>query len=543
MVSRVRKRSRARLVALSRVLGGLMSTHQRALPPARAAAPSAAGNSSSVDDEGAATSSLASWFADPRVRSDPAAAGGVFDHYADDVRPAATDTLARATAVVEQHLDRRRKQMAAGQMSGSRDVGSELRELQVAAEALRMQLTIARVNAPGRSAAETAARGAASMIGQLDRLVAASNARDELGVPAPADRARALADARAKTPGGYCDHRDTPDETFPCQLPDDERERYRDRIREVISSAQTNWTGAAITVRITEEIKKRDPSFEQQLGQALLGALFSLLEIGAVSGAKAAVKAGAARMTTKLDVYPDIEIGPSATSIEQAQKLAGAVTKSAFKQAGPAAKRGAGMSIAQLNAKARPPVGGGTADYAKSLTDVPGTWAANFRQHLPHLLDDDLVALHNALPDESEFSVSAFEAKLRSQIARFDTQVAPISAGQRAVTVMNDRGATRTALVAPEQNYAHGRFDSNQWQGEPIRTGRWRFVQWVDDDLSAMALSKSALPRNGAPAAGVNEIRRTNDIEFWSHASLPHLWWDDEVPVEARDEVLRGVPR
>jgi hypothetical protein len=120
------------------------------------------------------------------------------------------------------------------------------------------------------------------------------------------------------------------------------------------------------------------------------------------------------------------------------------------------------------------------------------------------------------LPDAATLNQAYFETKVLALVDRFKEQVMAVNDQQRPLKVVTARGV-RHALVKPEtmrNSDLHG-----EWRNAPTRTGRWTFVRWIDDDMSAMAVGHATTYDANAALA----IRTPADGTFWSTESLRAL--------------------
>jgi hypothetical protein len=111
---------------------------------------------------------------------------------------------------------------------------------------------------------------------------------------------------------------------------------------------------------------------------------------------------------------------------------------------------------------------------------------------------------------------------------RFENQVVRLGPGtlggaRRAVMVIMPGGVMRTAL-AQEETISDNDL-KGEWKGAPERTGKWSFVQWIDDDMSSMAVARTT-----ADVPMGEMFKSPFDASFWSIESLPRLQLESAVP-------------
>jgi hypothetical protein len=75
-------------------------------------------------------------------------------------------------------------------------------------------------------------------------------------------------------------------------------------------------------------------------------------------------------------------------------------------------------------------------------------------------------------------------------------------------------GSVRQALISPE-TAANPRLQG-EWKNAPTKTGKWKFVRWIDEEMREMAVAKAS-QRDVTAAA---QVRWAGDANFWDAASM-----------------------
>lgn len=515
-----------------------MSDHAATRPPANRRSASSP-HSAPQDSDAEPASPLIAWLTDDTSYSDPSAAAGLFDYYADDaVSGARPRDATPSNAIPSQSpheqlrllLANAANVLAPGSTAALRPepISAMRAEIATASETLQASL---RAPAIGGDRAQVKALllDAQQTIDRLTSLERSVAARSSLGVSSgPAGVEATFAAAEAKAGLGYCDLPSTPQGVAPCQLGPSGRAPYRAKVTDVIKSAQTNWLLAINAIDAEKKYKAQPKSFEHQLGNILVSFLFQSLELVAAAAASKLVGAVSKSAAASIEEYPGVGVGiagPSASAAAEPGALVRSGIKQGFKQGTEPAKQGLRVSAGEINQRASALAQPNGTTFMQRMKSVPTRWGASILADVYALDDEALAAYYVSLPAATQLDQAYFEAKVRAALAAFETQVAKINPDKRAVKVMNERGVMRTALVTSEMKMAEHL--GSDVRSERVRTGKWDFVQWVDAELAPMALARSAsalaLPVSGG-ALGVNEIRRSNDLSYWSIKSLPALW-------------------
>lgn len=384
-----------------------------------------------------------------------------------------------------------------------------------------------------------ASERAVAVIDRLESLQRAHAARAATQPEAAqGDAAEMFDKADRRVPLGYCDRPSTAQRQAPCELDPGKRANYRDAIRDWATTVHINWSAAVGAVLLDEKTRPRSVSFEQKLGEVLLGLVFNLLTYGAGTvlkiGFDAATKSahedarwndgvfapGAKADTSDLDmIKKGAELGIS----KGADFLETKLKEPAMPDATNAQDEGT-MSMHDLATRATKVSASFPADrvgFVAALKDVPSQWSSNIQSNVKHLLDADLAALVVQLPRDAEIAQSRFERKIEAQLTRFSEQVKAVNRGVRPVKIVAPSGKLRHALIAREEKAEpdlHG-----EWRGAPVRTGKWTFIRWIDDDLADMAVHEAMNTGTIHDETASFFTAWANDSKFWSDESLTVL--------------------
>jgi hypothetical protein len=422
--------------------------------------------------------------------------------------------------ILERHTQQVAKELDKGVAKVDRSLIAHMeRVLQEERGALQTALVNLPSGSPLQIQAFATAQGATAVLTRLAAVAAGHQAQAETGMPSldGDDRALALEEAEHEAPAGYCDT--AVQHVAPCELDRTTRDRYRRRVAAAVGKARENWKNAIAAAQIEEKLKTRKLSFEQQLGELLLGMLFSVIGAGVKAIAAKGLEKGRELLT--MDRWDD-EIGfMQATGPDAAMlKLGQGVVDTAVEKGAPLAhaKLKEGITARELAGKAKQPAPSDRVSFLASLKTLPDQWHDTIIMNLENLFDADLAALVIALPLESpSLSVAAFEARINELVTKFEQQVQPIGqismSASRPLKVVTAHGV-KHALVQPEQKPnkdLHG-----EWKFVAVNTGKWRFVTWIADDMKDMALSRA---RSKDEYADV-QMKAATDASFWNEESL-----------------------
>jgi hypothetical protein len=322
---------------------------------------------------------------------------------------------------------------------------------------------------------------------------------------------------------GYCDV--APQGVAPCQYDEKTREDLRAQVKEAVAFAHTNWKIALATLHLETKLTPVAPSLQQKLGEALLGVLFGALGSAVKALANKGIDKAAAGLSK--DVFDDVTMtswreGPEPETVALVRKgvdqaVAGGtpLAKEKFKKS---------MSAVQLsaNAVATTQVPADKVGVLKAMISEPEKWATNIVSNVHNLFDEDLAGLAVALPITSPaITQTAFEEKLKDTVHRFEQQVLTVDTAPgtniRPIQI-HWNGKTRMALVAPEK--APNKNMQGEWKHVPVKTGKWTFLRWLDDDMKGMAQAR-VQEEEGVWAAPF--MAMANDAEFWDNKTLELL--------------------
>ena len=249
--------------------------------------------------------------------------------------------------------------------------------------------------------------------------------------------------------------------------------------------SQTNWVQAIEDARLEGLLKKEQPSIAAELGELALGSLFGVLTKLGKKAASLGVERAAHAASTYDDVYGTaVQIaGPDKADVELANHVADATVEAGSKIF---EKHATGESLHDLEEKARQPQLPVDRDGLLAAFDAaPGKWAATICEAVPNLPDDALAELMTKIPK----ALQKDDFKINELVARFDSQVASISADRIAVEVFNKHGLRRVAIVGAEM--AANNDLKGEWKGSEYRTGRWSFAEWATADMEQMAMTRT----------------------------------------------------
>lgn len=325
-----------------------------------------------------------------------------------------------------------------------------------------------------------------------------------------------------ETPPGYCDL--APQESSPCELDHAARLRLRTRLTNSVTKARINYGHAVNALHLQTMLAPVPPSMGMEIGKMILGVLFGVLAKGAEFAIAKGVDKVAAKMT-KETWMPDpvgiVKDGPGEDSIALAKAVGNKVVEKGLekmKEAKP------GISAEQLSTTAQMavPVPADTVSFLAGMRTAPDAWADTIILNMDNLLDVDLAALVDALPLTSpEISQPAFEAKIKATVERFKAQVLAVDTAPgtnvRPIQI-HWNGKTRHALAAPEK--APNKNMHGEWKHVPVKTGKWTFVRWLDDDMRGMAQAR--VEEEEGPWASTF-MAMANDADFWDIKTLELL--------------------
>jgi hypothetical protein len=336
--------------------------------------------------------------------------------------------------------------------------------------------------------------------------------------------------AQAEKTKGFCDT--APQEVTPCELDHATRETYRGTVKEAVGELQASWSQAILDCRLAERFKaKPGDSWQQQLGGVLLGLLFGVLGSGAISlASKGIAKASRAFGTTDRipgvgDVTtPRFTVGEETFANTAATKIVTGVQTSVQAEAKQSLTT---MQLAE-NAKQAVTIPADRQSFLDSLGDLPLAWRRSVNGQVNQLFDADLAALQVSLPAKAaEMNSQVFAEKIKALLQRYEEQVLAVDTAQinecRPVQVMMPHGV-RTALVVPEKSSKNSL--AGEWKDAPVRTGKWTFLRWVDDDRKEMAMGRAIQQESGSAyeaIATAGMMRNYSDASFWTAASLVQL--------------------
>lgn len=365
---------------------------------------------------------------------------------------------------------------------------------------------------------------AGSTIARLEAVVRANHGKAETSrYASTSDRSANLRKAEAKLPGGYCDGAAAKEDAH-CGLDKDARERYRAGVREIVINAQTAWSDAVNSVHVEERFRSNELTFEQRLGQMLLGLLFDVVGSAAAKAVSKVVKSGTKALTTEWDGYPGASEGPEPETV--ALVKAGLTTgadkgvKAVEKSAG-----SWGKSAKALQEEAEIKAPADRLAFLQIMKQAPTNWRDSILKNVDHLYDDDLTALLVGLPERAP-SQADFEQSIRALLARFDEQVLTVNHEVRPVQVIAADHKVREALVTDEMAV------DGTLKGEArhslVRTGKMKFVRWIDADMAGMALARRMAQDTGAAM----QVRAFDDTSYWDDASIAAM--SEGVPAGRR---------
>lgn len=390
----------------------------------------------------------------------------------------------------------------------------------------RGELLTALTNLPSGSALQmdgfATSNRVTQVITRLDAIAGAHEGRAAVGVPEVQgdDRALVFQAAEKEAPAGYCDT--APQGVEPCDLDPTTRDRYRRRVAAAVDKARENWKLAIAAAQIEEKLNKGKLTFEQQLGELLLGALFGVLGAG--------VKALTAHGLKKVDKVLTRNEWDDAIGVMQPKgvdpdllKVGQGIVDKTVEKGTPIAqsKLKEGITAQQLAEQAKQPTPSDRESFLASLKTAPDQWHDTIIVNLDRLFDADLASLVEAMPLESpKLSMAAFETRIRDLVTKFEQQVQPI--GQLSLThphpvkVVSAHGV-RLALVGNERKPnkdLHG-----EWKSVPVNTGKMTFIRWIDDEMKDMAMTRARQTDRFADM----QMHAADDASYWDDQSLKRL--------------------
>lgn len=447
------------------------------------------------------------------------------------------ERVAHLIAIVDRHARTVTGRLDEG-IAGDIDLG-EVNAMRSSLEQERASLLVAVTNLPTGSPLMMRAFAASDRIShvitRLDQLSKTHEKKAERSSElASGSKAELSEAAAAKVPDGYCDT--APQQTAPCHLSVRKREQYRAHIRKVTGMAARNWTAAIYKAQIDEKLKRKELTFEQQLGQLLLGVLFDVIGLAAKAGAHKAIDRADQALGTTYHV-------PGATIIEgglepASKQIAKAGADQIVAKGAPIAqaKLREGTTAQQLAARASQAtsIPADRDAFLASIQDAPTQWELSIHHGIDQLLDSDLEALVVGLPDTaSQLQPTYFEGRVRDLVTRFQQQVMAVDLAPldecRPVQVITGKGAVRYGLVRAEKAMSkelHG-----EWKYVPVHTGKYTFVRWLDEDMRNMAVEKAV--QQDATAGAF--MRTASDASFWDEKSLQLLAGEHTVPQVASE--------
>ncbi|NVB79766.1 MAG: hypothetical protein HOV81_15325 [Kofleriaceae bacterium] len=317
-----------------------------------------------------------------------------------------------------------------------------------------------------------------------------------------------------------------------CKLTEKERQDFRAGVKSSVSLIANNWRQAITSSYVDEMFRKNEITFEQQLGQIILGVLFNVVAIAGKSlvgkGVDTAERAASTGVVIEGE-WNKIK-GPDLTD---AKAVATKVVDKGAAKAETAAtthERQVGtLRVKDLvkGAEESVKIPADRAGFLASLESVPGTWETTINGLLKDLFDDDLNVLASVLPDIApKMTTTNIKKELEAQMTRFEHQVLAVNhrsmAETRPVQVINGQEPIRYALA--RRKLAPNAALHGEWKNSPARTERWTFVEWIGDDMKDYALTRSMqLPNGGMDVSAAAMITSATDTSFWDEESLPKL--------------------
>jgi hypothetical protein len=332
-----------------------------------------------------------------------------------------------------------------------------------------------------------------------------------------ADKAEAFesaADGR-----GYCDL--APQERAPCELDPATRHQYRQRVIEAVARIQAAWTEAIRNVELKSKLATKEITFEQQLGQILFGLLFDVVGVAAKALVKKGLEVADKAFGETHQVWgTDLAIG----GVAPATKATVEETGNAIVDKGTPliqAKLTQTLTAQQLAAKAahESSVPRDEVAFLAAMQQIPLTWRGSINVSVHKLFDADLAGLVVPLERKADaLTIAVFQKQIESTLDRFKRQVMSVNAmplfETRPVQVIMRNGAIRWGLVKAER--ARNEELRGEWKQVEVLTTKYTFLQWLDDDMKDMAVTK-AIHRDVTAGAF---IRAANDARFWDERSL-----------------------
>lgn len=194
------------------------------------------------------------------------------------------------------------------------------------------------------------------------------------------------------------------------------------------------------------------------------------------------------------------------------------------------AKTKESLTTARLaeNAQQAVTIPGDRQSFLDSLGQMPLTWRNTVNGQVDQLFDADLAALQVSLPKKAaEMNSHVFAEKIKALLQRYEEQVLAVDTAPinecRPVQVMMPHGV-RMALVVPEKTTKSSL--GGEWKESPVRTGKWAFLRWVDDDMKDMAMGRAIQQQSNSAYDAIGTagmMHQYSDASFWSVASLVEL--------------------
>lgn len=290
-------------------------------------------------------------------------------------------------------------------------------------------------------------------------------------------------------PKSYCDLH--PADGANCVLEPERRASVRLSVHRKIDTIREVWSLAIAAVHVEEKLREEDLGTAGIIAKALLGVFASVL--GSAVGAGVAhhvMKSIAKGVTEGVGKVVDEATQGGVTNLWSATMSVDTVPMPKEREA----------VIAMMKAQ-------------------PLAWSNDLHERVGLLLDAELNAADEAL-DPRKVTQALFEARLRTLVAKHGETLKRVGHNYHPALVMGPFG-TRMAMITPEMVNHELPLSREFKNGTPVRTGKFKFLHWIDKDIEALAWDRATVKRE-APIARPSElIASSEDAAFWAAESLP----------------------
>ncbi len=347
--------------------------------------------------------------------------------------------------------------------------------------------------------ARSTARGADRLILESRALSRSTHAAEEANVNVSAhDPTKLQANVMARHPEAYCAMSGAADPVN-CGFTHDQREAVRISTRGRIDTLREVWSLAVAAVGIEDRLKtEKDPV--PFLARMVVDVFFAMAGAGIGRGLTSGMKAAAA--------------GAERLADQIAEKVADKGIQEVAK-----------LPVKGRPLYVRPSMPSDRDGYIAALKAQPLAWSNNLHAAVDTGTDAVLDSIDGDLPTLDKISQSKLEGSIREQLATYDRQITRIDGVRHAARVFGPDGRQRMALIEPATESVPLSGSREFRDGTPGRTGRFRFVDWIHESLTARAWQRTMTPEGFArPAAKLHELFiSSEDTTFWAEESLARV--------------------